>query len=147
MRLTASSDPASFPSGLDMTTARGVPWCIPLPAIAGHKTFASVRHILTAVDATVSQQMMDLAREHRHKFQSGDVMGTRYLHAFGQPFDLPLDANLVSFAIVGKDRVAHATLREISSFYTWNLQQRYHPFAGQPVARAAPFYNCAPRAS
>ncbi len=143
-RLTASRDPASFSSGVDMTNKREVPWCIPLPAIAGNQTFASVRHILTAVDATVPQQLMDLARKHYHKFLSGNLMGTRHLHAFGQPFDIPLDRGKITFAVVGKDRVAYARLKNISSFHTGRRPgdseplERHFPVSGQPVTHVTP---------
>ncbi|TFK78455.1 hypothetical protein K466DRAFT_77949 [Polyporus arcularius HHB13444] len=117
-----------------MTNKREVPWCIPLPAIAGYQTFAPVRHILTAVDATVPQQLMDLAREHYHRFHFGNLLGTRYLHAFGQPFELPLDRVNNAFAVVGKDRVAYAKLKNILSFHTGSP----HPGDSEPLERHFP---------
>ncbi|KAI0684778.1 hypothetical protein C8T65DRAFT_777947, partial [Cerioporus squamosus] len=112
-RLTATHDPASFPSGVDLTTRRGVPWYIPLPVIAFHKKYAPIRHLLTTVDATVPQRTMDRAREHRQLFRTGDVSGTRYLHTFGQPFGLHLDSTELSFVFAGKGHIAHTRIQNI----------------------------------
>ncbi|RDX41107.1 hypothetical protein OH76DRAFT_1365156, partial [Lentinus brumalis] len=132
-RLTASRNPASFPFGLDLMTKRGVPWSVPLPVVAGNRSFAPIRHILTTVDATVPQQVMDIARNHHQKSHSGDVAGTRHLYAFFQPFDLALDRNYVAFAFVGKESIAYTTLQHIASFQTrrnGEAPQLYTPFSG-----------------
>ncbi len=137
-RLTASRNPASFPFGLDLMTKRGVPWSVPLPVVAGNRSFAPIRHILTTVDATVPQQVMDIARNHHQKSHSGDVAGTRHLYAFFQPFDLALDRNYVAFAFVGKESIAYTTLQHIASFQTrrnGEAPQLYTPFSGPCAAR------------
>ncbi|KAI0699904.1 hypothetical protein C8T65DRAFT_296611 [Cerioporus squamosus] len=61
---------------------------------------------------------MDFARTHYGRFTSGDVLSTRYLHAFGQPFDLPLDCNWPSCAFIGDERITHALLRNMTSSHT-----------------------------
>ncbi|KAI0692533.1 hypothetical protein C8T65DRAFT_550827, partial [Cerioporus squamosus] len=114
-RLTASADPATFSAGVDVTTRRGTPWYIALPTIARGQTFAQIRYLLTAVDRTVSQRVMDLARGHRHS-RSGNVSGTRYVHSFGQPFDLTLDRGGASFTFVGKERIADTILHRLAQF-------------------------------
>ncbi|RPD54200.1 hypothetical protein L226DRAFT_536112 [Lentinus tigrinus ALCF2SS1-7] len=133
-RITPSSDPVTFSSGDDLKTRRGVPWCITLPALAYNKSFLPIRHLLTTVDGMVPQHVMDFARKHHHKVCAGDVIGSRYLYAFGQPFDLPLDRNGHTFTFIGKEGLARARIWHMSSFKSRILSeacQSYHfPLAG-----------------
>ncbi|RDX40195.1 hypothetical protein OH76DRAFT_1366568 [Lentinus brumalis] len=115
-RLTASNDPASFPFGNDFVTKRGLPWFVPLPGIAGSQKLAPIRHFLTSVEQTVPAQVMDLAQDHYLLFRTGDLAGTRYLHSFGQPFDLCFDKTNVSFVLVGKERSARAVVTDFTRF-------------------------------
>ncbi|KAI0692530.1 hypothetical protein C8T65DRAFT_745113 [Cerioporus squamosus] len=115
--VTGSDDPASFSSGTDLTTERGVPWYIPLPvtASAGYRMHTPIRRLLTDVDGLVPQQVMDLARAQEH------------------PFDLTLDSASSAFALVGRDRIARMILPYVICFYTGTASRGrlFHlPFSG-----------------
>ncbi|RPD53256.1 hypothetical protein L226DRAFT_540781 [Lentinus tigrinus ALCF2SS1-7] len=137
-RLTPSDDPASFSSGVDYTTRRGVPWYIPLPTIAGNQTFAPLQHLLTDVDMAVPRQVMELAREHHHSFKCGDAKGSRVLHAFGQPFDVALYQLEHKFVFVGQKHIARTRFQRMTSFETCfqtaasapSERERHFPFLG-----------------
>ncbi|TFK82998.1 hypothetical protein K466DRAFT_603239 [Polyporus arcularius HHB13444] len=131
-RLTASNDPASFPFGNDFVTKRGLPWFIPLPGIAGSQKLAPIRHFLTSVEQTVAAQVMDLAQDHYLLFRTGDLAGSRYLHSFGQPFDLCFDKTTVTFVLVGKERSARAVVTDFTRFVIGVARHavQHHPFSG-----------------
>ncbi|RDX43191.1 hypothetical protein OH76DRAFT_1361551 [Lentinus brumalis] len=132
-RVTASDDPTDFPSGLDLMTDRGVPWTIPLSVIAKFEKHEPLRHLLTAVDKAVPQQVMDLAaaQEHRQHYNGGHLMGNRYLHAFGQPFDLALDHTYHAFAFVSRNRIAHTQFHYVGWLSAAGVQ--HAPFLGRAI--------------
>ncbi|TFK83911.1 hypothetical protein K466DRAFT_242982 [Polyporus arcularius HHB13444] len=114
-RITASDDPATFSSGTDVTTgAGGLPWCISLPALARNDSQAVLQYILTTVDRTVPQHVMDLARRNGHVLRRGDGC----LYSFGQPFEMPLGYKKRHFAFAGKDRVVRTILQNVTAFNT-----------------------------
>ncbi|RPD54422.1 hypothetical protein L227DRAFT_479740, partial [Lentinus tigrinus ALCF2SS1-6] len=131
-RITASVDPASFPSGVDHTIQQGVPWSIPLRTIAGKPNFTPIRYLLTDVDATVPHLVMDLAREYQC---IGGGQASRCLYAFGQPFHLPLTSHAPAFVFFGKDRVARPSLKTVTGFYTGNRVSSgpHYPFSGSII--------------
>ncbi|RPD67567.1 hypothetical protein L226DRAFT_139531 [Lentinus tigrinus ALCF2SS1-7] len=130
-RITPSNDPGSFPFGVDLMTERGGPWCLHLPQIAKRKTCAVLRHLLTVVDGTVSQQLMDLARANHHSefFQTnGNTTGSGWLHSFGQPFYIDLHRKDHAFVLIGKDHITKSSVRVTVSSHT--SFQRHYPFLG-----------------
>ena len=136
-RLTASNDPATFASGFDLITRRGVPWYIPLPSIASRKTYEPIRRLLTAVDETVTSQVMDIAAKYPSKFTTGHVRATRYLHSFGQTFDLPLQYGHHKFTFVGKEGLTDATLRSMTSYWTTSSSGKHwlsYSLSGESIA-------------
>ena len=136
-RLTASRDPATFASGVDLITKLGIPWYIPLPSIASRKTYGPIRPLLTDVDETVTPQVMELAARYPSKFATGNVRAARYLHSFGQTFDLPLQSSRHSFTFVGKEGLTQAILRSMTCCWTrCSSHERWvtYPLSGQYIA-------------
>ncbi|TFK83910.1 hypothetical protein K466DRAFT_602453 [Polyporus arcularius HHB13444] len=131
-RLTPSNDPDGFLHGLDYTPAEtaGFPWCLHLPDIARNLSFAPIRHLLTVSDGLVPQRLMNIAWKHPRLNQAGSTRRTRYLHAFGQPFALPLERTCHTFTFVGTERLDRATLQALTciprtgsdGIYTPNLK-------------------------
>ncbi|RPD58722.1 hypothetical protein L226DRAFT_311436 [Lentinus tigrinus ALCF2SS1-7] len=140
LRLTTSNDPSTFPSGVDYTSARGVPWCIPLLAVAAGQMFYPFVHLLTSVDGLVSQRVMDIAMEDSHRFITGHGHhGSRSLHAFGQPFDLPLDHYKHSFSFIGTQHVSSVAFKKLTMFRTNRLPVGFEPLAPRRPEYHAPF--------
>ena len=136
-RLTASNDPATFASGVDILTRRGIPWYIPLPSIASRKTYELIRRLLTDVDETVTPQVMELAARYSSRFTTGHVRGTRYLHSFGQTFYLSPQSSQHGFTFVGEAGLAHATLRSMTCYSGMSSsvqRRRSHPLSGQSIS-------------
>ncbi|RDX43195.1 hypothetical protein OH76DRAFT_1488084 [Lentinus brumalis] len=134
-RVTPSCDPTSFPSGIDLVTDRGVPWSVPLPVIAKFKKYEPLRHLLTSVDETVAQQVIDLAQalDGHRQLSSGNLLGCRYIHSFGQSFDFALDGRKHAFVFIGKDRTAHITL-DLTAFFSSGRPSVHHaPFSGRAI--------------
>ena len=136
-RLTASRDPATFASGVDLITKLGIPWYIPLPSIASRKTYGPIRPLLTDVDETVTPQVMELAARYSSRFTTGHVRGTRYLHSFGQTFYLSPQSSQHGFTFVGEAGLAHATLRSMTCYSGMSSsvqRRRSHPLSGQSIS-------------
>ncbi|RDX47816.1 hypothetical protein OH76DRAFT_1484494 [Lentinus brumalis] len=132
-RITTAQAPATFLGGSDLMTKCGVPWCIPLPVIAGNETYAPIRRLLVAVDRTVPLEVMNVARQHSRVVPAVIVAGTRCVHAFGQPFDLSFLRHNTAVAFVGKNRIEHTRLHKMTYFQTGSSgprSQLHFPFSG-----------------
>ncbi len=106
-RITASEGPASFASGVDAVTRSGIPWCIPLPVIALDQSYAVLRHLLTDEDRMVSRDVMREASKLSR-------IPERCVHAFGQPFELSMQAGTHRVTLAGKKGLGNAELRNIA---------------------------------
>ncbi|RDX41143.1 hypothetical protein OH76DRAFT_250375 [Lentinus brumalis] len=106
-RIASTKDPANFGLGFDAVTESGIPWCIPLPAIAMSESYAVLRHLLTAVDRTVSEDLMQEASKL-------DRIPKRCVHGIGQPFELSMKAGSPMVTLAGKNGLAVAKLRNIA---------------------------------
>ncbi|TFK83790.1 hypothetical protein K466DRAFT_589439 [Polyporus arcularius HHB13444] len=106
-RIAASEDPGSFELGVDAVTRSGIPWCISLPEIAVDTSYAAFGHILTAVDRTVSRKLMNTTSQLSR-------IPKRCVHAFGQPFELFMEAGTSRVMLAGKQGLGFAELQNIA---------------------------------
>ncbi|TFK87659.1 hypothetical protein K466DRAFT_599314 [Polyporus arcularius HHB13444] len=106
-RIIPPEVPDIFALGVDAVTESGIPWCLPLPAIAASKSYAALKHILTVVDGTVSRDLMQ-------QVSYLSRIPKRCIYAFDQPFELSMQAGTHRVRLVGKKGLSMAELRNIA---------------------------------
>ncbi|KAI1783720.1 hypothetical protein LXA43DRAFT_1067387 [Ganoderma leucocontextum] len=153
-RVTPSRDPASFATGSDLLTERGIPWRYPLYKIVCRPNYRDIVALLLQ-DGLVSQQTLDLATaavtplhvNTRHPLPGAPsalsdtrhpalLTSTPVLSAFGQEFDLRYTVDLNCLGIfAGPEAILTQRMRHITTFRVWvqGKPVQYCPFEGSVV--------------
>lgn len=106
-RLTQGDDPQRFQSGSDLLLVDGLPWNIPLAAIAHNRTHRIFRRLLLR-DNLVSPALMDLCAGFPITRSR-----SRVIHSLGQPFHVEFHHIHTAFLILSGSTCSRLILPRI----------------------------------
>ena len=144
LRITSSSDPASFAAGSDLLTPLGLPWKIPLLYMALGKRYATLRTLLLQEDLVAPQHLETAAAvaetlrvtDHRRHDFVGKYR-TSIVGSLRQAFIVRFGLFNGALLVVGKDIALRKHLYEIGAIrvpvHSTNgaaRYSRYYPFLG-----------------
>ena len=151
LRVTSSSDPASFAAGSDLLTPLGLPWKIPLLYMALGKRYATLRTLLLHDDLVTPQHLETAAAvaetlrgTGRRRQNYVGTCRTSIIGSLRQAFIVRFGILNGALLIVGKDTVLRKHFREIGlirvpvhSANRAERYSRYYPFRGTQSSLAS----------